>query len=96
MEIYTFDDIRNEVYGAKGTPRRDKIEKELANLHIGLQIRNARESRKMTQEQLAERIGKSHSFISRIETDGCDLTLDTLYDIVNRGLGASLKIEIGQ
>ena len=42
METYTFEDIKNEVYGAKGTPRRDKIEKELASLQVGLQIRNAR------------------------------------------------------
>ena len=28
METYTFEDIKDEVYGAKGTSRRDNIEKE--------------------------------------------------------------------
>ena len=46
METYTLDDIKKEVYGEIGTPRRDKIEAELASLRIGIQIRNAREARK--------------------------------------------------
>ena len=91
METYTFEDIKNEVYGAKGTPRRDKIEKELASLQVGLQIRNARKSLHMTQSQLAEKIGKERSFI---ENDGQNLTLATLYDIVSKGLGMSFKVEI--
>ena len=63
MEIYTFEDIKNEVYGKVGTPRRDKIEEELANLRVGLQMRNAREAKKMTQSQLAGEIGE--------DEDGC-------------------------
>ena len=43
MDTYTFDDIKKEVYGEIGTPRRDKIETELTNLRIGLQIRNKQE-----------------------------------------------------
>lgn len=49
METYTFEDIKNKVYGAKGTSRRDNIEKELATLQVGLQIRNARKALHMTQ-----------------------------------------------
>lgn len=94
METYTFDDIKKEVYGEIGTPRRDKIETELANLRVGLQIRNAREARKMTQSQLAEKIGKERSFISKIESDGKNLTLSTLYDIVTKGLGGKLNIQV--
>ena len=94
MEIYTFDDIKNEVYGKVGTPRRDKIEEELANLRVGLQIRNAREAKKMTQSQLAEKIGKERSFISKVERNGSNLTLSTLYDIVTNGLGGKLDIRV--
>lgn len=94
MEIYTFEDIKNEVYGKVGTPRRDKIEEELANLRVGLQIRNAREAKKMTQSQLAEKIGKERSFISKVERNGSNLTLSTLYDIVTNGLGGKLDIRV--
>ncbi len=94
METYTLDDIKKEVYGEIGTPRRDKIEAELASLRIGIQIRNAREARKMTQSQLAEKIGKERSFISKVESDGKNLTLSTLYDIVTKGLGGKLSIQV--
>lgn len=94
METYTLEDIKNEVYGEIGTPRRDKIEAELANLRVGLQIRNAREAMKMTQSQLAEKIGKERSFISKIERNGSNLTLSTLYDIVTKGLGGKLDIRV--
>ena len=94
METYTLDDIKKEVYGEIGTPRRDKIEAELASLRIGIQIRNAREARKMTQCQLAENIGKERSFISKVESDGKNLTLSTLYDIVTKGLGGKLSIQV--
>ena len=49
METYTFEDIKDEVYGAKGTSRRDNIEKELATQQVGLQIRNARKALHMIQ-----------------------------------------------
>lgn len=94
METYTLEDIKSEVYGETGTPRRDKLEAELANLRIGLQIRQAREAQKMTQSQLAARIGKERSFISKVESDGKNLTLSALYDIVTRGLGLSLELKI--
>lgn len=94
METYTFDDIKKEVYGEIGTSRRDNIETELSNLRVGLQIRNAREARKMTQSQLAEKIGKECSFISKVESEGKNLTLATLYDIVTKGLGGKLDIQV--
>ncbi len=94
METYTLEDIKNEVYGEIGTSRRDKIETELSNLRVGLQIRNAREARKMTQNELAEKIGKERSFISKVEREGSNLTLSTLYDIVTKGLGGKLDIQV--
>ena len=48
----------------------------------------------MTQSQFAERIGKGRSFISKVENDGQNLTLATLYDIVSKGPGMSFKVEI--
>lgn len=87
METCTLEDIKDKVYGETGTPRRDKIETELSNLRVGLQIRNAREARKMTQRELAGKIGKERSFISKIEREGSNITLSTLYDIVTKGLG---------
>lgn len=94
MGTYTFEQIKDEVYGRVGTPNRDRIERELEALRIGFKIREARESKKMTQAELAKKINKKRSFISKIENDGENITLKTLFDVVERGLGGKLKIEV--
>lgn len=94
METYTFEQIKDKVYGRVGTPNRDRIERELDALRIGFKIREARESKKMTQAELAKKINKKRSFISKIENDGENITLKTLFDVVERGLGGKLKIEV--
>ena len=91
--IQTLDQIKTKYYGEVGTPERDRLENELEALRIGFKIRSAREKLDMTQEQLAERINKKRTYISKIENDGENITLRTLYDIVERGLGGKLRID---
>ena len=90
--IQTLDQIKTKYYGEVGTPERDRLENELEALRIGFKIRSAREKLDMTKEQLAERINKKRTYISKIENDGENITLRTLYDIVERGLGGKLRI----
>jgi DNA-binding XRE family transcriptional regulator len=92
--LKTWDEIKNEVYGQTGTARRDKLDREFKSFRIGLQLREAREKKKMTQDQLGLIIEKKRSFISRIENDASNMTLKTLYDIVEHGLGGKIKIQI--
>lgn len=94
MNTKTSDQIKNDYYGQVGTPERDRLERELEALRIGVKIRSAREKKEMTQAELAHRIDKKRSFISKIENDGENITLKTLYDVVERGLGGKLKIEV--
>lgn len=90
--IQTLDQIKTKYYGEVGTPERDRLENELEALRIGFKIRSAREQLDMTQEQLAKRINKKRTYISKVENDGENITLRTLYDIVERGLGGKLRI----
>lgn len=94
MEIHTLDEIKEKYYGKKGTPERDRIEQELEALRVGIQIREAREKLHLTQKQLAERVNKNRTFISKVENDGGNITLKTLYDIVEHGLGGKLSIQV--
>ena len=94
MNTKTLDQIKNEYYGEVGMPERDRLERELEALHIGLKIRNAREKLEITQAELAKRIDKKRTFISKVENDGENITLKTLFDIVERGLGGKLSIEV--
>ena len=92
--VTTWTDLKDDVYGKKGTPRRDKLDREFKSFKIGLQLREAREKKQMTQDQLGVIIDKKRSFISRIENDASNMTLKTLYDIVENGLGGKIKIQI--
>lgn len=92
--IQTLDQIKTKYYGKVGTPERNRLENELDAIRIGFKIKNAREQLNMTQEQLAERIDKKRTFISKIENDGENITLRTLFDIVERGLGGKLHINV--
>jgi len=48
----------------------------------------------MTQEELGQLIDKKRSYISRVENDGSNITLSTLYDIFEKGLGEKIRISI--
>lgn len=94
MQTKSWSTIKDEVYGAEGTPRRDRLEREAQTLKVGLLLREAREMRQLTQQQLGELVDKKRSYISRVENDGSNLTLKTLYEIVEKGLGGKVKISI--
>ena len=94
MKTKTLSQLEDKYIGAKGTPEREQYEKDLSDLMIGYPIRDGRIKLDLTQEDLAERIGKKREFISRIENDGSNLTIKTLRDIVEKGLGGTLKIEV--
>lgn len=94
METKSWQEIKDDVYGKKGTPRRDELERETEGLKIGLLLRQAREQKHLTQQQLGELVDKKRTYISRVENDGSNLTLKTLFDIVEKGLGGKVTINI--
>ncbi len=90
----SWSEIKDKVYGSKGTERRDQLEREVETLKIGLLLRQAREAKHMTQEELAKVIDKKRTYISRVENDGSNITLKTLFEIVEKGLGGKVTIGI--
>lgn len=94
MNTRSWKDIKDEVYGKKGTERRDELERDFESLKIGLLLKEARKKRNLTQEELAEIINKKRPFISRMENNGSNMTLKTLFDIVEKGLGGRVNISI--
>ena len=64
------------------------------NMKIGILIRDARKRKKLTQEQLAQKVGEKRSYISRIESDETNsINIKTLTEIVEKGLDGELKIK---
>lgn len=93
-DISTWTEIKDKVYGKKGTVRRDKLERETESFRVGLMLKKAREAQNMTQEELGQRIDKKRTYISRVENNGSNITLSTLFEIVEKGLGGKVNISI--
>ena len=92
--ISTWTEIKDKVYGEKGIERRDNLEREAESFRIGLLLKKARESQNMTQEELGQKVDKNRTYISRVENNGSNITLSTLFDIVEKGLGGKVNISI--
>lgn len=92
--IRTLDEILDEHIGKPGTPERDAFDKDVENMVIGIQIQESRKKLNMTQEQLARKVNKKREYISRVENNCGNITLKSLRDIVEVGLGGKLHIEV--
>lgn len=90
-----FDELLDIKYGEIGTEKRDQFEERAQYFVISEMLKQARKEAKMTQEQLAEKVGTKKSYISRLENGQCDIQLSTLYKIFEFGLGRRINLTIG-
>lgn len=65
--IVDVDSMMDERFGAVRTEARNEFRKEAYNYYVGRLILEARRQERLTQSDLASKIGASKSYISRIE-----------------------------
>lgn len=92
--LTSWDDHLDKKYGKAGTATRERYEQEFEAFKIGVLIQEARKKQSLTQEQLAEKVGTTKNYISRIENNASDIRLSTLMRIINEGLGGHLKLSL--
>ncbi len=92
--ITNFNEHLTKRYGARGYKKSTKIEIRAKAFLIGELIKEERKNAKMTQEQLADKIGAKKSFISRIENGKTDIQLSTLYRLLEFGLGKTVEVSV--
>lgn len=66
-DIGCFDAILDEKYGKIVIPERNEFHREAYAYCVGQMISDARKQEKMTQSELAEKVGTNKTYISRIE-----------------------------
>lgn len=89
--LVSIDAIMDKKYGKVGTPEREAFRKEAFAYCVGQIILDARKSEKMTQDELARKIGTNKSYISRIEHGVIEPSAGLFIRIID-ALG--LKVEI--
>ncbi|MGD9557391.1 MAG: helix-turn-helix domain-containing protein [Mangrovibacterium sp.] len=90
----TLEQFKNKHYGKRGTAEREELEAGYENFKIGALIHEARVEKGLTQEQLAEKVGTTKSYISKIENNVKEVRISTLQKIVELGLGGQLQLSI--
>jgi DNA-binding XRE family transcriptional regulator len=86
------DEHFEECYGAKGTPSRIAFEEHALNWYYSEILKERRKELKITQKQLAEKVGKKREYIAILEKGETDMQLSTFLNI-SSALG--LKFSIG-
>ena len=93
MKVYTLDQVQDKLIGKIGTPDRDVFEYELQMDLIGKAIKQTRQERKLTQEELGKLIGVQKAQISRLENNASNVTMETLIKVFS-ALNAKIKFQV--
>ena len=93
MKTYTLDQVQDKLIGPIGSPERDIFEYELQMDLIGKAIRQTRQERNLTQEELGKLIGVQKAQISRLENNASNVTMDTLLRVFT-ALKAKVKLQV--
>jgi len=90
----TLDEFKDKHFGVKGTKNREELDRGYENFKLGAMLHEARIEKGMTQAELAEKVGTTKSYISKIENNVKEVRLSTLQKIVQLGLGGKLELSI--
>ena len=92
--LMTLEEFKEKNYGKRGTKDRDELEAGYEAFKIGALIHDTRIEMGMTQEQLAEKVGTTKSYISKIENNLKEARISTLQKIIELGFGGRLELNV--
>ncbi len=93
MKVYSLDQVQDKLIGKIGTPERDVFEYEFKMNLISKAIKQTRQERHLTQEELGKLIGVQKAQISRLENNASNVTMDTLLRVF-KALKAKIKLQV--
>ena len=85
-KLKTTNQLLDEKYGKHGTASRESCNERTMAWYYGDILRERRKELKLTQKQLAQKIGKEQSYIARVEKGEADIQLSSFFRIA-RALG---------
>lgn len=93
MKTHSLEDLTDKYIGKKGTKKRNEFENELQLDLLGQAIKQARQERNLTQQQLGELVGVKKAQISKIENSATDARFSTILKVF-KVLGAKVKFNV--
>ena len=86
-KIGSMDAVLDKLYGKVGSPEREEFRKEAYSYCVGQIISDARKQEKMTQSELAEKVGTNKTYISRIEKGIIEPGVGLFFRIIDAVIG---------
>jgi DNA-binding XRE family transcriptional regulator len=93
MIPYSLDELTDQYIGKKGSKKRDEFENELRLDLLGQAIKQARQEKKLTQEELGDLVGVKKAQISKIENSTTDARFTTILKVFE-ALGAKVHFNV--
>ena len=90
----SLEQLKQKYYGENGSPERDEFEKGYEEFKLGFMLREARIKSGLTQQEFADKVGTTKSYISKLENNIKEVRISTLKKIVELGLGGNLELKI--
>lgn len=95
FKTVSLDTMIDKHIGKRGTERREAFENELKIDLLGKAIKQARQERNLTQEQLGELVGVQKAQISKIENSVKNARFETILKVFDAlGAKVNFKVEI--
>jgi DNA-binding XRE family transcriptional regulator len=92
--LVTLEEFKTKNYGKRGSQKREELEAGYELFKIGALIHDTRIELGLTQEELANKVGTTKSYISKIENNLKEARISTLQKIVELGFGGQLELSI--
>ncbi|MCK9156714.1 MAG: helix-turn-helix domain-containing protein [Paludibacteraceae bacterium] len=80
-KLSTTNEMLDKEYGKRGTSSRDAFDEKSMAWYFGEILRDRRQALKLTQKQLAQKIGKEQSYIARVEKGETDIQMSSFFRI---------------
>ena len=93
FKTVSLDSMIDKHIGKIGTPKRDSFENELRIELLGQTIKQVRQKRNLTQEQLGELVGVQKAQISKIENSVKNARFETILKVFD-ALGAKINFKV--
>ena len=80
-KLSTTNKMLDDKYGVHGTDSRNEFDKQSLAWFYGNMLKERRLQLKMTQREVAEKIGREQSYIARVERGKADIQLSCFFRI---------------
>ncbi|MBQ3243361.1 MAG: helix-turn-helix transcriptional regulator [Bacteroidaceae bacterium] len=82
-KLSTTNKMLDDKYGTHGTETRNEFDEQSLAWFYGNMLKERRKELKLTQKEVAEKLGRDQSYIARVERGKADIQLSSFFRIAS-------------